>query len=80
MISRNFLQMFDDLTRGMIAQPLGDFDTSFTHEMTEWMFAAPDENFGDDINSRNIQRGRDHQIQGYTFYKRLCGLGNTQDW
>ena len=72
--------MFDDLTRGMIAQPLGDFDTSFTHEMTEWMFAAKDENFGDDINSRNIQRGRDHQIQGYTFYKRLCGLGDTQNW
>ena len=33
-----------------------------------------------DIVSLNIQRGRDHQIQGYPFYKKMCGLGNTEKW
>ena len=33
-----------------------------------------------DIVSLNIQRGRDHQIQGYPFYKNQCKLGNTEKW
>ena len=33
-----------------------------------------------DIVSLNIQRGRDHQIQGYPFYKKVCGLGDTEKW
>ena len=46
--------------------------------MTEWLFANKD--FGLDIVSLNVQRGRDHQIQGYTTYKYMCGLGSNYIW
>jgi hypothetical protein len=41
----------------------------FTPEMTEWLFPPEGKDFGLDIVALNIQRGRDHQIQGYTEYK-----------
>ena len=60
---------FDCIIRGLCLQKLGKFDNKFTQEMTEFLFSRFDENFGLDIVALNIQRGRDHQIQGYTFYK-----------
>lgn len=60
---------FDCLIRGLAKQPMGQFDNKFTTEMTEFLFARPENKFGLDIVALNIQRGRDHQLQGYTFYK-----------
>jgi hypothetical protein len=37
--------------------------------MTEWLFKEDNQDFGLDIISLNVQRGRDHQIQGYSAYK-----------
>jgi len=62
--------MIDSLLRGMASQPLGKFDVTFTKEMTEWLFPEDeDSDFGMDIFSLNVQRGRDHQIPSYTAYK-----------
>ena len=47
--------------------------------MTEFLFAG-NKNWGHDIVTLNVQRGRDHQIQGYTFYKNMCGFGETISW
>jgi len=69
----------DDLIRGHTAQSLQEFNAIYANEMAEWMFAAG-KDWGLDIVSLNIQRGRDHQIQGYPFYKKMCGLGNTEKW
>ena len=55
-----------------------DFNNVYTEQMTEWLFANKD--FGLDIVSLNVQRGRDHQIQGYTTYKYMCGLGSNYIW
>ena len=60
---------FDSILRGFGQQKLGKFDNKFTPQMTEFLFAQEEDNFGLDIVALNIQRGRDHQIQGYTFYK-----------
>ena len=60
---------YDDLIRGLSAQPMQRFNNMFGREMTEWLFADPDEDFGMDIAALNIQRGRDHMIQGYTAYR-----------
>ena len=46
--------------------------------MTEWLFATKE--FGLDIVSLNVQRGRDHQIPSYTTYKYMCGLGANYVW
>merc|ERR1719369_1909657 len=72
---------FDQLIRGHASQSLQEFNIVYTPEMTEWLFAeSNNHDFGLDIVSLNVQRGRDHQIQGYTFYKQLCDLGTTLDW
>ncbi len=60
---------YDDVTRGLSAQPLSRFDNVFTPEMTEWLFPEGDANFGLDIAALNVQRGRDHQIPAYPSYK-----------
>ncbi len=70
----------DDVMRGMCGQPLSRFDNIFTPEMTEWLFPEDDANFGNDIAALNIQRGRDHQIQGYPAYRDYCGLGEAKNW
>jgi len=72
---------FDDLIRGMALQPAWSFNNIFSHEMTEWLFAEENNGtFGMDIVSLNIQRGRDHQIQGYPAYREACGLGSGDNW
>ena len=58
---------FDNLLRGHVSQSLQEFNNVYSEEMTEWLFATKD--FGLDIVSLNVQRGRDHQIPGYTTYK-----------
>ena len=60
---------YDDIMRGLCTQPVQEFNNVFSEEMTEWLFKADDENFGMDIAALNIQRGRDHMIQGYTDYR-----------
>lgn len=60
---------YDDIMRGLCTQSLQDFNNVYSHEMTEWLFPEKDENFGLDIVSLNIQRGRDHQIPGYASYR-----------
>ena len=67
---------YDELTRGLAAQSVHDFNNVYTSEMTEWLFAEKDKDFGFDIVSLNVQRGRDHQIQGYTNYKWVSSNGN----
>jgi peroxidase len=69
--------MYDDLIRGFASQPTQDFNGIYSAEMTEWLFPqifsggslpAKIADFGADIVALNVQRGRDHKIQGYTFY------------
>ena len=50
-------------------QPLREYNNKFTTEMTEWLFKEADQDFGSDIIALNVQRGRDHQIQGYSAYR-----------
>jgi len=70
----------DDLIRGLAAQTVRDFNNVFTTELTEWLFKEKEDDFGSDLVSLNIQRGRDHQIPSYTQYRKLCGLGEVKEW
>jgi len=70
----------DDLIRGLAAQPLREFNAEFTPELTEWLFQEKPQDFGSDLVARNIQRGRDHQLQPYLHYRKRCGLGDAGKW
>jgi len=71
---------YDDIMRGLNVQPLQAFNNVFSREMTEWLFALPDKNFGLDIAALNIQRGRDHMIPGYPTFREHCGLPPVTSW
>jgi len=75
---------YDDLIRGLAAQPMHDFNNVFTTEMVDWLFKEHDEEtgveFGMDIVALNVQRGRDHQMPTYPAYRKFCGLKKPKTW
>ena len=75
---------FDNLIRGLAAQPVHDFDNVFTTEMTEWLFPKNDSktgvSAGIDIVAANVQRGRDHQLPTYPSYRAYCGYKKPESW
>eukprot|EP00096_Caligus_rogercresseyi_P003240 TRINITY_DN1596_c0_g1_i2.p1 TRINITY_DN1596_c0_g1~~TRINITY_DN1596_c0_g1_i2.p1 ORF type:complete len:496 (-),score=83.22 TRINITY_DN1596_c0_g1_i2:208-1695(-) len=69
----------DNLITGITTQRAQDFDASFTQELTRRLFQG-NESVGMDLVALNIQRGRDHGIQTYVRYRRLCGLSEIRTW
>lgn len=64
----------DELTAGMINTPSQKFDPFVSQEVTNHMFQRPDEKFGVDLASINIQRSRDHGVPGYNDFREYCGF------
>jgi len=70
------------ILRGLTAQPAQVFDQFVTREVTNFLFAKQADNFlfGEDLVTRNIQRGRDHSIQPWLSYRHWCGFPTPDDW
>jgi len=70
------------IIRGLSAQAAQTFDQFITKEVTNFLFAKQSDNFffGEDLVTRNIQRGRDHSIQPWLSYREWCGLPTHNDW
>ena len=70
------------IIKGMTCQAAQSFDQFVTKEVTQFLFAKPTDSylFGEDLVTRNIQRGRDHYLQPWLSYRSWCGCPTADDW
>ncbi|KPM07265.1 peroxinectin-like protein 6 [Sarcoptes scabiei] len=64
----------DDLIRGVLFHKSERFDSIFTEDIKNLLFAQQNQRFGLDLMAINIQRGRDHGIPTYNQIRFICGL------
>jgi hypothetical protein len=59
------------IIRGMTQQPAESCDRNVATAVTNFLFARSSDNFAlkEDLVVRNIQRARDHSIQGWAAYR-----------
>jgi hypothetical protein len=55
-------------------------DRYVTDQLTNLLFPVNPYSFGEDLVSRNIQRGRDHGLPGYNQFREFCGLKPVCSW
>jgi len=71
---------YDGCIHSMINEPSQSLDNHFTEELTNHLFQDTNSSFGMDLVTINIQRGRDHGIPGYNFFRQACGLSKLQSF
>ncbi|CAL7938603.1 unnamed protein product [Xylocopa violacea] len=64
--------VFDGLLRGMATQTSQKMDTSLIEDVRSKLYAANEDSLGLDSISLDIQRGRDHGLPGYNYYRKYC--------
>lgn len=65
---------FDACIHSMVNEPSQAIDNHFSEEITNHLFQDTNSSFGMDLVTVNIQRGRDHGLPGYNFFRQACGL------
>ncbi|XP_011256334.1 peroxidase isoform X2 [Camponotus floridanus] len=66
-------EVFDGLLRGLATQTSQRMDISLISDMTSKLYSNGN-NLGLDAVSLDIERGRDHGLPVYNYYRRHCGL------
>ena len=67
------------ILRGLCADMSLKADTTFPESMKDFLFAKKDQ-FGKDLFSINIQRGRDHGLSGYNDYREFFGMQRARNF
>eukprot|EP00092_Neocalanus_flemingeri_P003871 GFUD01004168.1.p1 GENE.GFUD01004168.1~~GFUD01004168.1.p1 ORF type:complete len:424 (+),score=61.01 GFUD01004168.1:976-2247(+) len=71
---------YSQILGGMSIQGCQHFDRHVTKGLTDQLYNVRGlKKYGDDLASRNIQRGRDHGLPGYLRYRKFCGLEGHDD-
>lgn len=71
---------YDGCIHSMINEPSQSLDNHFSEELTNHLFQDTNSSFGMDLVAVNIQRGRDHGLPGYNFFRQACGLTKIQSF
>lgn len=71
---------YDGCIHSMVNDPSQSVDNHFTEELTNHLFQDTNSSFGMDLVTVNIQRGRDHGIPGYNFFRQACGLSKIKSF
>ncbi|XP_068209446.1 peroxidase-like isoform X2 [Palaemon carinicauda] len=66
--------VLDEFFLGMLNQPAQAMDDAITQEVTNFLFAEQDQDFGFDLVAFNIQRAREFGVPGYGAWRQYCGL------
>ena len=70
----------DKFLVGLATQPIQKFDNIISDEVTNHLLQAKNKPFGLDLVALNLQRGRDHGLQGYNAFRELCGFGRAKSF
>ncbi|XP_073953051.1 salivary peroxidase/catechol oxidase-like, partial [Choristoneura fumiferana] len=70
---------FDDIVRGILAQPAAESDPYMTGQITNLLFKSCNP-WGLDLIAMDIQRGRDHGLASYNDYREICGLRRARSF
>ena len=70
----------DKFLVGLATQASQKFDNVFSEQVTNHLLQPKDKPFGLDLVALNVQRGRDHGLQGYNAFRELCGLGRAKSF
>ncbi|KAK4304133.1 hypothetical protein Pmani_023906 [Petrolisthes manimaculis] len=70
----------DRLMLGLAFEMAQGRDVYMTNELTRHLFQTPGHNYGMDLASLNIQRGRDHGLPAYNIWREQCGLHRFANW
>ncbi|XP_029341297.1 peroxidase-like [Acyrthosiphon pisum] len=71
---------FERILGGLILQPTQKVDMLFTQTITNYLYSIdPNNSFGMDVLSLDIQRSRDHGIPSYTQFRKYCGLKDIEN-
>ena len=68
----------DELVGGMINRQSQSYDPFMTEELAGHLFQPPKAEFGLDLASINLQRGRDQGLPGYNLFREWCGLPRAE--
>jgi len=75
---------WENLLFGLSTTESQPFSPKISDHITNYLYCGTncnsEDGFGEDLAARNIQRGRDHGIPGYTKYRKLCGLSVPSSW
>ncbi|CAB4069637.1 PXDN [Lepeophtheirus salmonis] len=69
----------EEVILGLLHQPSQSYDRLAIDDITNHLFNGG-KAFGSDLIARNIQRGRDHGLPTYGFWRQHCDLQPLCDW
>ncbi|CAG9857400.1 unnamed protein product [Phyllotreta striolata] len=72
------VERFDGVVEEMARRSADNIDLNYSEDLIDQLFSNGD--FGYDLVSLDVQRGRDNGLPGYNAYRELCGLKKAQNF